>query len=83
MNAALERIILRVLSDAHPLMKRERTLLADVQVESDEAVTKATFLKSMSDLENKQGGAQVVGVQTEDGTKWKITAEGLARLAGA
>jgi hypothetical protein len=79
-NAALERVILHALADVHPNMMPERTLLSDVIVRSADVPTQTAIRSSLANLESKR---QVVGVGNDDGTKWKITPEGLARLAGA
>lgn len=83
MSAALEHVILDVLRDAQPNMMRARTLLAEVQLSATGTVTRADFEAAVRSLENKTGGAQMVGIGNEDGAKYKITPEGLARLAGA
>jgi hypothetical protein len=77
----IEITILCVLDEASPNMVREKRLLADVNVESDNVVTKADFDRALRDLQTKEGGAQIVGIGGEDGSKWKITPEGKARLA--
>lgn len=79
-DPALERIILDALRDVHPNMQRERTLFADVVMRSPGVPTNTAIRSSLSELELKR---QVVGIPCEDGTKWKITPEGQARLAGA
>ena len=78
MNAALERKILEVLLDLHPLLMRERTLVSDVMIATDDRETAGTILLSLKALEGKR---EVVGVPYEGTKKWKITADGIARLA--
>lgn len=79
-NVYLERVILQALADVHPNMMPERTLLGDVVVRSADIPTQTAIRGSLNALETKR---QVVGIPTDDGTKWKITPEGQARLAGA
>ncbi len=74
--------ILEVLRDASPNMEKENALYSAVNVESSVHVTKGDFEAALAALENAEGGAQVFGTRTPTGVKWKITAEGLARLAG-
>ena len=79
----LQRRILEILSEAAPQMMLDKVLLADVRVAHGATVTKATFDTELQRLEDADGGAQVVGISSEAGTKWKISPEGQARLAGA
>ena len=77
----IELTILRVLNDAAPTMVRNDRLFASVNVEHPSAVTKVDFDRAIVALQQKDGGPQIVGASSEDGTKWRITAEGIARLA--
>ena len=79
----LERTILSVLRDALPHMMPEPQLFAEVNLSHHTGVTRADFNVRLAVLEQSEGGAQIVGIATPDLTRWKITAEGLARLAGA
>lgn len=77
----LERIILQILKDARPGMLKGKMLFALVNNEAPEAVTHADLNEALGRLQQKPGGAQIFGTSGEDDKKWKITAEGLARLS--
>ena len=80
----IERAILQVLADAHPHMMPDRRLFGAVNIECANAVTRADFDRAIAALQTAEGGAQIFGTNpTGDGAKWKITPEGLARLANA
>lgn len=76
----LEREILSVLNDAAPGIVLARTLIADVRV-SLGAVTQADFDAAIMRLEQADGGAQIVGTNSDAGIRYKITAAGTLRLA--
>lgn len=80
-HGQIERTILRILSEAHPNMMRSNVLCAETQVSVTDTLTKADFEARIRALENAAGGAQIVGVTVDGITKYRITAEGLARLA--
>jgi hypothetical protein len=79
----LERIILHVLKEARPGMLKGKMLFAlvNADTQSSEAVTKSDLDEALSRLQHKPGGPQVFGTSGEDDKKWKITAEGMARLS--
>lgn len=79
---AIELAILRVLRDAHPNMMRRNRLHDAASYEHESGITLADFDRALNALQKTDGGAQVFGTAGHDDTKWKITAEGLARLAG-
>lgn len=74
----LELLILRQLKLTQDVATKERTLFASVNVESDRAVPSAELRSALQSLDAK---GQVSGVLTEDGTRWRIRAEGLMRLS--
>lgn len=74
----LELLILKQLGLTRDFAVRETTIFATVNVESDRAVPSAEIRSAMNALDAKR---QVTGIITEDGTKWKITPDGLMRLA--
>ncbi len=78
---ALERTILLILNESYPGMVRGKRLYSETNVQHPEAVTRADFDRALAALQQKDGGAQIVGVSGDDDTKWRITAEGIARLA--
>lgn len=77
----LEISILVALRNVHPRMLPEAALRGDAGAMAGEAVTAADCQAKCRKLEAK---GQVIGVSNEDtGAKWKITADGIARLAEA
>lgn len=80
-TAALERTILRILFEAHPRMVKGKQLFNETNVEHSVAVTRGDFDQALKALQAKDGGAQIFGVTGDDDSKWKITDEGIARLA--
>lgn len=79
-TAALERLILTTLADCGDAMLIEATLWRDVNAASPVAVSRGDLTSTLRSLEERR---QVVGIGTDDGTKWKIAAAGRARLAEA
>lgn len=79
-SAALERTILSELRDGGDGMTPEKTLHSLVNSASPLPVTRSDLTTALVALEERK---QVIGVSTDDGTKWKIAAAGRARLAEA
>lgn len=77
-TVALERLLLTTLADCGDAMLLEITLWRNVNAASPVGVPRADLISALRSLEERR---QVVGVITDDGTKWKIAAAGRARLA--
>ena len=75
-----ERIVLSVLADFGENMTAEPRLLAPVNEISATPVTRDDLRQVLRTLDNKR---QVIGISGDDYTKWKISANGRARLAEA
>lgn len=73
----LELIILSKLKPTRDFALRESTLMAEVNMASPTAIPSAELRSALNNLDAKR---QVTGWITEDGSKWKITAEGMMRL---
>ena len=77
--AQIKIVILQALKDSHPYMLQETTLFAEVNLRSAEAVTMTEFRTTLQELETNR---RILCVRDEDKhLKWKITDNGLARLA--
>lgn len=77
---ALELLILSTLRDGGAAMTPERALHSAVNAASLTPVTRSDLTGALVALEERR---QVIGVGTDDGTKWKLAAAGQARLAEA
>ena len=75
-----ERLVLRVLADLGGHMIAEPKLLTPVNDLSATPVTRDDLRQILRTLDGKH---QVIGITGDDYTKWKISANGLARLAEA
>lgn len=73
----LQRLILEKLSNVSPRMLTENVLWSDVRLD-DGKISLTELRGALRQLEQKD---QVVIVTTEDATRIKITAAGIARLA--
>lgn len=80
MNGARIKIaILKSLSDTHPFLLPETTLIADTSLRLPQPITLTEFRSALAELEQNR---RVVSQRDEDkNLKWKITDNGLARLA--
>jgi hypothetical protein len=77
--AALERLILKKLSEQPGnLMMPEPHLLNECRVQCGQAIATDIFAARLDALKQR---AQVIGIPSDDYTRWKIAANGLARLA--
>ena len=83
---AVRRGILADLGDSHPFLIPEQSLFAGVNLRLPEAVTKIEFQAALRELE---GQKRILGIPQEEEDpithrphmKWRITDNGLARLA--
>jgi len=74
----LERTILQVLADQPSnLMLPQPTLHSEVMARLNRAVTNTSFAQRLADLQNQH---QIIGIEGSDYTRWKIAANGQARL---
>jgi hypothetical protein len=77
--AELERLILKKLAEQPvTFMTPEPHLLNECRVQCGQAITKDIFAARLAALKDK---AQVIGIPGDDYTRWKIAANGEARLA--
>jgi hypothetical protein len=75
----IKTAILQSLKDAHPFLLPEQSLFADANLRLAHAISMTEFRGALHELETNQ---RVVSVRDEDkNLKWKITDNGLARLA--
>lgn len=79
-TSADERLVLSILADAGDLMSPEPQLWLEANAQSGTPITRTDLKSVLQRLEKKQ---QVIGISGEDYTKWKISANGKARLAEA
>lgn len=73
----LERLILEKLSLVHPRMLRMQTLHSDMRMDLPD-ISLTDLKRHVSNLEGK---TQVIVLNNDDGTRVKISTDGLARLA--
>jgi len=79
-TAATERVVLGVLAEAGDMLTPEPQLLREANFQSATPITRADLKAVLGRLEARQ---QVIGISGDDFTKWKISANGKARLAEA
>jgi hypothetical protein len=75
----IKRAILAALKDTNPFLLPETTLFADMNLRLSEPVTKIEFNAALRELEGQKRALCVK--DEDDAPKWKITDNGLARLA--
>jgi predicted transcriptional regulator with HTH domain len=74
----LERALLEVLMDVSPRLMPELAALGEVRLA---VVPEPTLTDVVGCLVGLERRGQAVGVTTDDGRRWGITAQGRARLA--
>jgi hypothetical protein len=75
----IRRTILAALKDCSPFLEPQASLFADANLRMPESVSKIEFCSALAEL---KGQKRVLCIEDEDGNpKWKITDNGLARLA--